>query len=294
MSLLFYYVNHLFVTLNDLQDDITFTKEVSFNELPFLDVKVIKKDSLIQTDVYYKPTHNFSFLHFDSNHPRHVKRSLPYSMLVRLNRIVSDIETKNKRKIEILSHFLRLRYPMKLLVDAFIKSNEYNFKHKSQKTTEKLTYVIPFSDQCISLNHKYINNIIKPLTDLPEGSEIRRAYKQTCSLHISLLNRIPFSFKVSKCARQRCKTCTIMIEYNDSIEINNRKFRINKNCTCTSKNVIYFIECVCGHRYVGQTTNEFHIRMNLHRNQIAHEEYTFLPITKHLRDCQGQYRCSIL
>jgi hypothetical protein len=50
------------------------------NNIPFLDVHVIRKQSSIITAVYRKPTHTGRYLNFHSNHPPHVKRGIIWSL----------------------------------------------------------------------------------------------------------------------------------------------------------------------------------------------------------------------
>jgi hypothetical protein len=60
--------------LNRVRPSIQFTMEIeSNNSIPFLDILVIKKDLMLTTTVYRKPTHTGRYLNFDSNHPPHVK-----------------------------------------------------------------------------------------------------------------------------------------------------------------------------------------------------------------------------
>ena len=50
--------------------------------------------------------------------------------------------------------------------------------------------------------------------------------------------------RVTKCNYKRCKICNIIIEGKFSTSKNpEMKFKINKNLSCNSKNVVYIIEC---------------------------------------------------
>jgi hypothetical protein len=56
--------------LNGVRPSMQFTMEIeSNNSIPFLDILVIRKDSMLTTTVYRKPTHTGRYLNFDSNHP---------------------------------------------------------------------------------------------------------------------------------------------------------------------------------------------------------------------------------
>jgi hypothetical protein len=48
--------------------------------IPFLDVLVIRQGSTLNIEVYRKLTHASYYLHFQSNHPRHVKRGVVQSL----------------------------------------------------------------------------------------------------------------------------------------------------------------------------------------------------------------------
>ena len=68
------YINfeHFHSILNNLHPSINYTYECSVDKLNFLDVLVIKNKHHIYTDIFYKSTNNFNYLHFSSFHPRHI------------------------------------------------------------------------------------------------------------------------------------------------------------------------------------------------------------------------------
>ena len=79
--------------LNNLHPTIKFTCSHSLTNIPFLDVMVSLKDGLIETDLYTKPNDKHQYLLISSCHPTHTKRSIPYSLALRLRRICSDNDT---------------------------------------------------------------------------------------------------------------------------------------------------------------------------------------------------------
>ena len=69
---------------------IKFTANNSSEAVEFLDVKVIRSEDRLITDLLIKPTDTHQYLHASSSHVYHVKRSIPYSQALRLNRICSE------------------------------------------------------------------------------------------------------------------------------------------------------------------------------------------------------------
>ena len=76
--------------LTNLHSTIKFTCSHSPTNIPFLDVMVSIKDGFIETDLSTKPTDKHQYLLISSCHPQHTKRSIPYSLALRLRRICSN------------------------------------------------------------------------------------------------------------------------------------------------------------------------------------------------------------
>ena len=91
---------------------------------------------------------------------------------------------------------------------------------------------------------------------------------------------------VTKCNNKRCKICDIIIEGKSSpFKDPKTKFKINKDFSCNSKNVVYIIECSkCKEIYIG-STQALNTRISLHRNNIKITENRKLSVSKHLYEC---------
>src|SRR5699024_8771868 len=113
---------HNFInSFNRFHKNIKFTSHVSKTEINFLDVTVSISDSTISTKVYRKPTDSPQYLHFQSEHPKHIKTALPYSLLSRCKRICTkDSDFENNIHI-IKSRFQDRGYPSEILNDAVSK-----------------------------------------------------------------------------------------------------------------------------------------------------------------------------
>ena len=88
-------LNDLITYLNNLHPTIKFTSSFSYNEIPFLDVKVMLLNGRLETELYVKPTDKHQYLLKSSCHPSHTKQSIPFSMASRLRRICSTDEFFN-------------------------------------------------------------------------------------------------------------------------------------------------------------------------------------------------------
>jgi hypothetical protein len=74
---------------------------------PYLDVLVTKKGTMPAIHVYRKPTHTGHYLHFDSDHPPHIKSGVVCSLICRASTICQELkeflsEVKNiKHEVEV-------------------------------------------------------------------------------------------------------------------------------------------------------------------------------------------------
>ena len=84
------------VLLNNLNPNIKFTIEHDTKQLAFLDI-LVKNDDILTTDINYKAPDTRQYLDFTSNHPRHIKKNIPYNLTRRMCTIVDDEETTRKK-----------------------------------------------------------------------------------------------------------------------------------------------------------------------------------------------------
>ena len=94
---------------------IKFTAEWSKTSINVLDVTVSLIEGVIETDLYVKPKDSHQYLQSSLCHPFHCKKSIPYSQILRLNRICSEANSFDKRCND-LERFLSERgYGFKLV-----------------------------------------------------------------------------------------------------------------------------------------------------------------------------------
>lgn len=131
--------------VNNLDPNIKFTLESSDTKLPFLDVLVIKKNSKLFTDIYYKTIDTHQYLYFNSSHPHHTKTAIPYNLARRICTIVSD---ENTQDIRLREHYLTNQgYPKGLIDDGIRKARKYD----PEKTIDIIPFVHTFNPRNMNI-----------------------------------------------------------------------------------------------------------------------------------------------
>ena len=72
--------------LNKLYPNLRFTYEKSREKINFLDVVIKIKEGKITANLFCKPRDGNQYLHYDSCHTEHIKRSIVFSQTLRLKR----------------------------------------------------------------------------------------------------------------------------------------------------------------------------------------------------------------
>lgn len=99
--------------LNIIDHEIKFTVEESQHDISLLDICITHEGESLSTDIYYKPTDTHQYLHFNSCHPRHTKRAIPYNLARRICTIVSDEQKRNQRLEEMKKNIFASRDTLK-------------------------------------------------------------------------------------------------------------------------------------------------------------------------------------
>ena len=270
---------------NAFHPTIKFTYDISDTIINFLDVTIHKtSNNRLETDLYSKPTNSNLFLHFNSCHPHHTKKSLPYSLAYRLLRICSTEDFLTKRLSDLKTFLLNRNYSSKTIDKAFKKLRKTNrsdtFKRKDKtKTNDRVPLVTTF--------HPGLPNLPKILQQyLPilHSSERCKAAIPNCPIvsfrRPKSLKDILVRSKVKrdltkpvgfhKCGDKKCKMCISTLT-GDKIKITSTgaTHSITKKLNCKSYNVIYLVTCAkCGLQYVGKSETQLNFRVNNHRSFI--------------------------
>ncbi len=107
--------------LNSVHPTIKFTTEWSETDINFLDTSVkVSKDRKLYTTLYKKPTDTHTYLHYQSAHPTHQKKSGPYSQLIRIRRICTNCDDFLANIKKILAYYKLRGYLTRSTQKGFI------------------------------------------------------------------------------------------------------------------------------------------------------------------------------
>ena len=276
--------------INSMHDTLKFTCSYNLADRStnFLDLKITLTDDGIQTDLYRKPTDRVQYLLPSSCHPAHTFKNIPYSLALRLVRIVSDKKILTERFQELSDMLLSRQYNKNIVKAAIEKASKLNRlevlkkveKIKSDRTVFAITYnpMLPSITKIVS-KHWHTMTKNKHIKEVfPQPPMI--AYKQPPNLK-SMLCRAKLS-TISRPQRKttgmiRCtNSCNVCIYYNHTKTIkskNGEVYQMTGQFGCHTKGVIYLTSCsTCKKQYVGQTGRFFYERMMEHLRSIKNEK----------------------
>ena len=282
--------------LNTCHNTIKFTSEQSTSSVNFLDTTVkIGQDRKLYTTLYTKPTDSHNYLLYDSAHPMHTKRSLPYSQFLRLRRICSHLEDFDSNALMIASHFRRRQYPLDLIEDSLIKARRVDRTQllnppTSQETTNEMdnffliTTFTPGTQPATKVVEDNWHILGRTNTTTPiHNRRIIFGNRRNKNLRDTLVHaklpkdpaKAPANTGTHPpmhiCKTRTCRYCP-RIDTSGTItsHATKRTHITRKLVTCKSNNVIYCISCnTCHLQYVGQTKNRIIDRFGKHFYNIT-------------------------
>ena len=279
-----------FITyLNSCNPHIQFTHECSKSKINFLDTTVhMSENNTMYTDLYTKPTDAHMYLRYDSCHPKHCTKSLPYSQFLRIRRICSKTSDFEKHSKSMKDHFSKRGYPPKDLEIAYNKAknqdrmllmnpaNKPNSEPEKNRIFAISTYhptTRSFKDT-IQQNWDFLSR--HKTTRQIHESKITFGYRRPKNIREYLVRaKIPTKNRkppkpTPKCSKTNCQYCTKLNKSGNIIDpFSKRSYNTIRNATCLSQNLIYCIKCTqCNILYVGQTKRQLNKRIYEHFRDI--------------------------
>lgn len=272
---------------------LKFTHTISTDKITFLDVDILYQQNKFNTSVHFKETNKLQYLHFNSCHPSHTKRSIPHSLTIRGKRICNNSTSLDQYKGIIFDGLCRRDYPPKFLYKHMNRSRYHNTSTTQTQLQNSVRLIIPYFHGA----HK-IQKLLRDLFPILSNNNLTRnllsrcpsvTYKQKQNLK-SILNNNKRTHNnqpagTHKCNKPRCKTCPL-IKADVALKTPNSPtlYKIQNFACCTTTHCIYILECKhCNSFYIGETTTSLRTRMNGHRHTVDSHPNNILPVPSHAR-----------
>ena len=293
-------VGRMTAILNGLHPDFKFIIAADPVQIPFLDVMVTIEGKKVTTDIYHKDTDSRRYLPYDSCHPGHTRRNIPYSLARRVAMIVKKHDRRKFRMDELRCDLLRCGYPKRLVNDAIHKFSGVQSESLRISKKKRHEKVLTFVHTHNPGNPNMFKTIQQSLPIMQSSPQMRKILSKTKVINSS---RQPKNLKriltksalhtqsnltgVKKCGRKNCGTCDMIIEgISYHFRQANINFTVKHDMNCRTSSVIYCIECShCKEIYIGQTGGPLQKRMTVHRQHVRDIRYRILPVSKHIAEC---------
>lgn len=302
--------------LNNLDEKIEFTMEPAsikssnnedYQSLNYLDIAVILHPTgQIETDIYYKPTNTHDYLDFYSHHPIHIKKNIPYVLSKRIIVFVSNCEKKAARLLELKNWLLQSNYPAKLIKKGFHNAHLQGPAPKKIRdvtlpivstfySNYDASHLVKCSDKLLKdSRNERVNTIFGNSKILLALKQPPNLLRQISKAELNSIKNNAVENGIFKCTDKRCKLCQLYIqECNSFLTSNNVEWIVKCRITCNSRNVIYFLKCICCNFEVTYTgkTNVMRLRMNNHVTGCRYGNSSD-RFDNHVYSCRLKHKCT--
>ena len=295
--------------LNSINSNIQFTMEIHCEKLPFLDILINKtEDNKIWMNIYYKETDTRRCVPFNSCHPKHCLKNIPFTLARRICAIVECTEQKKKHLDELRTILKNQKYPEKIIDLGIQKANnipqsELRISKDKNKDVKTLAFISTHNPNNVDI-FPTINKSLNLLRTHPTTKKVFGDVKLIKSLRQPknlkrLLTSAKYTnktnFTTSKCGDPRCECCNnILIANSYKFKNHDTPFFLKSDFNCNSSNLIYVIKCpTCKEEYIGETgegKSKLRDRTRVYRDHIKNVKNTKLKVEKHLRECgKGEF-----
>ena len=287
--------------INTCHHSIKFTSEISRTHIHFLDTTVhLSETGEVHTDLYSKPTDSHNYLRYDSAHPHHLKKGIPYSQFLRVRRICTHNVDFDRHARTLGQHFERRGYPTSIISEAYTRARALDRNalltpdpdKTKPSSLDKLFAVTVYNPDFSGMREVITNNLpilgkhkrTRFLIDKEIVYGHRRNQNLRDQLVRALLPPIP-SARAHGIPGRRCLTrggmpyykCNYCYKINKSGTIRSHTTGIaytsRTKVDCKSHNLVYCIECKkCGLQYVGITMNALSVRIGDHYQKIKNAD----------------------
>ncbi len=292
--------NRLLGLLKSMNPAFDFTCTGAVKELVVLDIAVEISNQGLRLSNYQKPTDKRTLLSANSSHPTHIKKSIPYSVALRMRRLCSEETDFHQALIDQAWVLLGRGYTEEWIVDGFSRAVEKTREEALQKSkrnenTKNTVRLVTNFDPNIDVEKAFrkVRKEKRALSQTSNGTHLNEvhlqlAFRNAPNLRRLLVNKDPKEDEVSperfegfsKC-QGGCILCKdvkdvfpikkvpqIFVNSLSAGEAKKRELQEMKILTasCATTNLVYFAGCLqCGAFYIGETGDTFKSRCSRHR-----------------------------
>ena len=255
------FVNHL----NNACESISFSTEISEISLNFLDFTVRKIQNRLETDLYVKPTDRNTYLPYNSAHPKHCMKGLPYGQFLRIRRICTRTTDFEKHAAKKAAQLLQHKYPRDLLLDSMMhawNNDRIELLNKESTETGQAESEKIFLTTCYNQKYGGLHDQVESTWDLLGRSCSTRfireknlvvGYRRPKNMRDLLVRaRLPpvldTEFPTTskrdreKCEKSKCRYCARINTTGKICSAGDKKMHnVMRNVNCHSNNLIYCI-----------------------------------------------------
>ena len=173
--------------MNSQHPDIKFTTKTAtisqsttgdyYQSLDFLDILVIlHSNGKIETEIFYKITNAHDYLEFNSQHPFHILKNIPYNLAKRIIIFTSDDKKTTKHLNDLKDWLINCNYPPDIIERSF---HNAHLQGPAPCPTTK-NHVIPFvSTNFANLNLSHMRNNIQEIISNSKDDHLKKVFKDT-------------------------------------------------------------------------------------------------------------------
>ena len=223
-----------------------------------------------------------------SCHPAHVTQNIPYSLALRIVRICSSKEDREKRFLELKDLLLSRDYKPSIIDSAIEKTRnvprrEALKKVTKEKQSDRPVFVIHYDPRLPSIPaiiQKHWRSMIQD-TRLKEvfPKPPLVAYKRPKNIRDKIIRSKVPPLPSSRPKRElkgmkKCNKCSAcpFVKEGKTTQSRSSNYRqdINSTVDCTTKNNFYLLGCrKCPQQYIGETERAMKERFQEHRNYVS-------------------------
>ena len=285
-------MNHTSPTNESDEDSCDCPKQSS---IPFLDVSCSIQNGKIETDLHRKETDRNMYLLPSSCHPPAFSKNIPYSLCLRIVRICSNPENREKQFLKLKELMENRGYSENTISSAIDRARRIPrhvaLKRVLRRDTEKRpVFAVTYDPRLPPIQSIQAKHWRAMVNQDPYLAEVftqppLTAYKRQKNIKDHLIRaKVPSDPKLypsrrnrgmQKC-RKNCTACPYIREVK-SLKINQTEWKINQSLDCEVSNCIYLIECRknnCNMKYVGETKRIIKFRFAEHRGYVNNNDDT--------------------